>query len=102
VLIWRFWLAMNNKRGMIIGSFIGLLVLTIAVVFILVVFILGSGVVKSMSKVDAGVVVYNETGVEIDNIFDHDLRYFDLVKIRFLLEDERSVDEALLEVNYEG
>jgi|TARA_B100002003_G_C13827859_1_gene407109 hypothetical protein len=90
-----------NKKGGIIGGFMGLFIMTIIVVLILVVFVLGSGVVKKMNNVQDGVALYDETNVGLAEVLNYSASYSDLVEVRFLVEDGVSVDEALEEVGYE-
>jgi hypothetical protein len=73
--------------------------MTIAVVFILVVFILGSGVVKKMNKVEDGVAFYDEANVGLAEVLNYSANYSDLVEMRFLIEDGASVDEARVLIN---
>lgn len=101
-LRWRFWLLMRiNKRGGIIGGFVGLFVMTILVILILVVFILSSGVVKKMNKVEGDVAFYDETNVGLAEVLNYSSNYSALANVRFLVEDGFSVDEAILEVDNE-
>ena len=98
-LRWRFWLIMKiNKKGGVIGGFIGLFVMTILVILILIVFVLSSGVVKKMNKVEDGVAFYDETNVGLAEVLNYSSSYASLVEVRFLIEDGVSVDEAFLEV----
>lgn len=101
-LRWRFWLIMKiNKKGGVIGGFIGLFIMTIIVILILIVFVLGSGVVKKLSKVDDGVALYDETNVGLAEVLNYSSKYASLVEVRFLVEKGFSMDEAILEVGYE-
>lgn len=90
-----------NKKGGIIGGFIGLFIMTIAVVLILVVFVLGSGIVKKMNNVEDGVALYDESNVGLAEVLNYSSSYSDLVEIRFLVEKGFSVDDAISEVGYE-
>lgn len=87
---WRFWLAMNSKRG-VIGGFISMFFATVVIVFILLLLIVGSGIIKEFVDVkievsergDAGVAVYNETRTGIDNVFGYvAVRYGEMVVAR--------------------
>jgi len=89
-----------NKKGGILGGFIGLFIMTIVVVLILVVFVLGSGVVKKMNNVKDGVALYDETNVGLSEVLNYSSDYSDLVEVRFLVEDGLSVSEAILEVGW--
>ena len=91
----------TNKKGGVIGGFMGLFVMTIIVVLILVIFVLGSGVVKSTNKVEDGVAFYDETNVGLAEVLNYSLEYSDLVEIRFLVESGFLVSEAILEVENE-
>lgn len=79
----------------------GLFVMTIIVVLILVVFVLGSGVIKKMNNVEDGVAFYDETNVGLAEVLNYSSSYSDLVKVRFLVERGSSVRESILEVGYE-
>jgi len=92
---------MINKKGGILGGFVGLFIMTIVVVLILLVFVLGSGVVKKMNTVEDGVALYDEGNVGLAEVLNYSLEYSDLVEVRFLVEDGISVSEAILEVGYE-
>ena len=87
-----------NKKGGVIGGFVGLFVMTILVILILVVFVLGSGVIKKVNKVEDGVVIYDETNVGLVEVLNYSSEYASLVEVRFLIKDGYSVDGALLEV----
>lgn len=79
----------------------GLFVMTIIVVLILVVFVLGSGVIKKMNNVEDGVAFYDETNVGLAEVLNYSSSYSGLVKVRFLVERGSSVRESILEVGYE-
>lgn len=90
----------TSKRGMI-GSFITTFVATIIIVLILLIFVLGSGVVKKVANVESGVAIYSEEDVEIDNIFNYTSRYSSLLNVKFYLEDGMSLDESFAWGDYE-
>ena len=89
-----------NSRGQL-GPFVVMFGATIAIVLILVAFVLGAGLVKKANNAGAGVRVYDEESVEIDNIFDYMDRYVSLLKVRFFLEKGLSLDESFAEGGYE-
>ena len=92
---------MKNKRGGF-GDLIMSVGATISIVLILVLFVLGAGVTKKFSKNEAGLVVYSEKGVAIDNIFSYMKKYERLVKIKFFLEKGYPLDVAIAEAKNEG
>lgn len=92
--------SLRDKRG-ILGNFIVMFIATIAIVLILVAFVLGAGIVKKINNVGGGVVVYDERGVEINNVFNYIDRYIALLNVRFFLERGLSLDESFAEVGYE-
>lgn len=90
-----------NKKGSAIMSFIGLVFMTFAVSAILIGFILGSGIVKKMNKVEDGVALYDEMNVGLAEVLNYSSKYASLVEVRFLVEDGVSVEDAVLEVYHE-
>ena len=85
---------MKNKRGGVIGSFIGMFIMTIVVFIILVIFIFSSGIVKKINKSDDGVVFYDELDIGLVEILDYSLKYETMVETRFLVADGFTVDDA--------
>ena len=81
-----------NKKGMI-GSFITTFVATIIIALILLIFVLGSGVVKKIANVDNNVAIYSEKDVEINNIFNYMSEYSSLLEAKFNLEGSMSLDK---------
>lgn len=88
-----------RKRGML-SNFLVFFGATILIVLILIVYIIGGGVIKKLDRHAAGVAVYDEKKVEIDNIFDYSGRYVLLNEVKFLVAMGKGVDEALGEVGY--
>lgn len=93
-------MSFRNKRGGV-GNFMVMYVSTIAIVIILFIFILGSGFIKKINKVDARVSIYNETRMGLSNVLDYVLDYEKLVEAKFLIEGGSDLDIALSEVGYE-
>ena len=89
-----------NSKGQI-SAFITMFLATIVIVVILVGFVLGAGIVKKMNNAGAGVRIYDEESVEIDSIFDYMDRYVSLLKVRFYLESDLSLEESFEEGGYE-
>ena len=89
-----------NSKGQL-PAFLVMFGATIVIILILVVFVLGAGIVKKINNVGAGIKVYDEKGVEIDNIFEYMDRYISLLKVKFFLENDLTLDESFVEVGYE-
>lgn len=79
----------------------GLFIMTIIVILILIVFVLGSGIVKKMNKVEDGVALYDEENVGLSEVLSYSFEYSNLTEVRFLVEDGAFVNDAILEVGYE-
>ena len=89
-----------GKKGGI-ANFIVFFGATIAIVVILLVYVFGAGVVKKLNNAGSDVAVFDEVGVEVDNVFNYSERYVKLNEVRFLIADVSGVDEAIAEVGYE-
>ena len=70
-----------DKRGGT-GNFIVMFVATIAIVIILLIFVLGSGLVKKFHKVDAGVSIHDETRTGLNDVLNYVLNYEKFVKAK--------------------
>ncbi|MCK5449792.1 hypothetical protein KAI32_02920 [Candidatus Pacearchaeota archaeon] len=91
-----------NKRGGIIGSFIVMFIVTIAIVIILTIFIFGAGVVKKFDNVDSGIKIYEEEeDIGLDDVFNYVINYQKLVEARYLVIAGADLNSALEEVGYE-
>ena len=92
-----------NKRGIFgVGSAIAQFVSVLAIAIILLVFVFyGSGLAKTFGKTKGGLIVYDEDKIEIGNVLNYSDDYVSLTKARFLLEEGKSLDEALTEVEYD-
>lgn len=86
-----------DKRGLV-SNFISFFGATILIVLILTVFVFGAGVVKKLNNAGSDVAVFNESKVEIDNIFDYSERYVLLSKVRFSVANKEDLDSALDEM----
>ena len=80
---------------------------TLVIVFILSVFIIGSGIVRKVAGFDkgaseSGVYIPDEEALGINDVRGYNLEHKKLVKIRYLIEDGSDLDEALLGDDYEG
>ena len=89
-----------NSKGQL-PAFLVMFGATIVVVLSLVVFVLGAGVVKKINNAGAGIKVYDEKGVEIDNIFNYMDRYVSLLNVKFFLEKGKTLDDSFKEAGYE-
>ena len=89
---------MNSKRGGV-GVFTVTFVATIVIMLILIGFVLLSSMVKVVSKADAGLVIHDEDMVGIDDGIGYMENY---VKLTEAKSKVLSLDQALLEVRYEG
>lgn len=89
-----------NFKGQL-PSFITIFLATIVIVAILVVFVLGNGIVKKLNNAEGGVRIYDEKGVEIDNIFNYMDRYISLLKVKFFSEKGLTLSESFKESEYE-
>jgi hypothetical protein len=96
----RMGIGRKGKNGFL-SNFLVFFGATIAIVLILTVFVLGSGLIKKWDNKGSSVAIYNESDVEIDNIFNYSVRYVNLSEVRFLVAQGNSVDAALMEVGYE-
>ena len=95
-----FWLAMSfrlNKSG-IIGSLITMFMTTITVILILLIFILGSGVIKMLVNVETGVVIHDEAQTGLSDVFDYIIDYLKFVEVKYLIEGGMELDGVLVEV----
>ena len=89
-----------NKRG-IVGSLIVMFITTIAIVLILLVFVIGSGMVKRFDKVDVGISIYDEARTGLDDIFRYMVDYQNFVEVKYLVAGGMNLDSALVEVTNE-
>ncbi|GEM_PF-2098962 len=88
---------MRSRRG-IIGSFISMFVVTIAIVIILLIMIIASGVVKEFVRESDSFGVQNETATGIDDVFDYmDEQYYNVTRLRSYV-DYRFNDMAQLRI----
>lgn len=87
-----------GKRGLI-SNFIAFFGATIFIILILIVYVIGGAVVKKLDRGSADVAIYDESSVEIDNVFDYSERYVLWNNVKFLVAKGSGVDEAVNEVN---
>ena len=90
----------KDKRGGI-GNFMVMFVATITIVIILLIFVIGSGLVKKFHKVDAGVSIHDEMRTGLNDVLNYALKYENLIEAKFLIEGGTGLDAALAEVGYE-
>ena len=98
-LKWRFWLAMNSKG--VAGNVMMLIVATLAIVLILFIFVIGSGVVKKVTNVDSGLRVYGDYDTGLRDLFSYMSNYSKLVEGKFLIEGGVGIDEGFRGSGYE-
>ena len=86
----------TNKRGLL-SNFITFFGATILIILILIVYLIGGGIIKKLDKKGdtAEVGIYDETKVQIDNIFDYSDRFILLNDAEFLVAEGESVEAAL-------
>lgn len=94
-----------SKRGGA-GNFIVMFWATIVIVIILMVFVIGSGLIRKASQFDknvagAGVYIYNETKAGIDDVFGYMDNYIGFVEAKYLIAGGSGLDDALRESGYE-
>ena len=90
----------ENKRG-ILGGFLGMFVATIVVVVILLIFVILSGVVKLISGDKEGVAIRDLQKTGISNIYTHMNDFVKLIEVKFYLTQEKNLNQAIQEANYE-
>ena len=95
----------KNKKGGI-GGFLVMFWATIVIVLILTVFVIGSGLIKKASSFDnnaagAGVYIYNETDVGVDDVFVYADNYQKFVEAKYLIESGSELESALRGSGYE-
>ena len=89
--LWRFWWLMNfrkDKRGGLVGPFMGLFVATIMIVVILFLFTLGAGVVKTLGLVEDGLMLRDVVDVGIGSQTSYFVSFVRVVRLRSLFEAE--------------
>lgn len=88
---------MRCKKG-IFGGLISGFWATVVIVVILVVFVVGSSVIKmvvrSYDDVDGELSVYNESRVGIDDVFNYMINYEKLVRLRSFDRLESGISEV--------
>ena len=75
---------------------------TIVIILILVIFVLGSGVIKKLSEVENGLQVYDESDVGINEIFSYLSGYSRLAEVKISIRQGELFDNASLEAGYGG
>ena len=91
---------MNSKKGGI-GGTVGMFVAVVAVILILTVFILASGIVRVVEKVESGTKIHNESLTGLSNVISYMLYdYEKLLEARVLVSQGHSVEDSLSEVEY--
>ncbi len=91
-----------GKRAQL-GGFLAMFAAAIAIAIILFFYVFyGIGLAKTVSDFKGGMVIYNESQVEIGNVFNYTNRYVNLTRVRFLVAGRESLDVALRENGYGG
>ena len=94
-----------GKRGVIIGSFIVMFTVTIAIVLILLLMVVGSVVFKEIVRdgdnVDGDISVYDESKTGLGDVSNYMAGNRNFVEAKFLIEGGLGLDEALEEAGYE-
>ena len=91
---------MISKKG-IIGRFVVTFVATIVIALILLGFVFMSSMAKSSSKANAGVVIYKEDKLGIDDGIGYISNYAKLVEAKGKVGGDVSLSQAISEVGYE-
>tara|TARA_Y100000310_G_C20685795_1_gene818886 strand:+ start:3576 stop:3878 length:303 start_codon:yes stop_codon:yes gene_type:complete len=90
----------RNKKG-ILGGFLGMFVATLAVVIILLIFVLVSGVVKMVSNNKEGVAVRSLNQSGISDIYSYANNFIKLVNVRKNVALGSNLPDTIKEVGYE-
>ena len=77
----------KDKRG-VIGPFMVTFIATISIVLILIIFTLGAGAVKVVSRSDGGLMVHSERDIGIGSARDYIVFFVRAVRLRSLFEAE--------------
>jgi hypothetical protein len=96
---------LNKIRGKIgtTGSFFSMYVFTIAIVIVLILFVLGSGIIRKIDSSQAGLKVYRETDTGLSNLNSYMKNNFrNSIEIRKNLEGGASPDEAIKMISSES
>jgi len=91
---------MKNKGGGI-ANFLVFFGATIGIVLVLSVYIFVGIAIKKVNNAGEDDAVFDETSVDIDNIFSYSSKHVLLVNAKILMDGDSGVDEALREVGYE-
>jgi hypothetical protein len=91
---------MNSKRAAI-GSFTVMWVSTVIVIIILMIFILGSGLIKRISEEDKGLSIYEGDRVGLTDFPEYMKNYSEFREVKFLVGKGEVLDDALERVVYD-
>ena len=91
---------MNSKQGGALGAGLSVIMASIAITTILLIFIFASGFVKLVSEVKGGTKIYEGSKVGLGDVFSYPLVYLKLVDVRLLVNNGKSVSQAVREVGY--
>jgi len=90
----------TRKKGDELGSFIVNFVAIVILAGLLTGFVLVSSLVKKITKADAGLVVYSENRIGIDDGIGYMSNYAKLIEVRSAVKKGASLDEAIREAGY--
>lgn len=90
---------MNSKASL--GKTFTLFIATIAIVIILLIFVFSSYTIKKIDNSNAGLKIYTTEEIGLANLQDYITKYTSLVRVRFLLEKDFTIENAIVEANYE-
>jgi hypothetical protein len=94
---------MNSKRGAVLGESLSMIVAIVAIALILTVFVFGSGIIRTFSKTESGVKVYDESQVGLSTVSGYILySYPKLLIAKSKISQGYSVKDSFEEAdNYE-
>ena len=91
---------MSSKRAAI-GSFTVMWVSTVAVIIILTIFVLGSGIIKKISEEEKGLVVHGEDEVGLKDFSSYMDNYTKFREVKFSIGNGEGLAVALEGSGYE-
>jgi hypothetical protein len=77
-----------NSKGML-GKTIALWVATIVIVILLLLFIIGSGIVRKIDESGAGLKVYSPSEIGLENLREYMKDYYSIIDKRYLTNQEK-------------
>jgi len=96
---------MNSKRGGVLGGFIVMFIAAVIIFAILLILVVGSvvfkNVVREWDNADADINIHDERVTGLGDVFNYMAWNRNFVRVKFLVEDGKSLEEALKEAEYE-